>query len=190
MIPVALRLRNFMCYREGLPPLEFGDIRLACLSGPNGAGKSALLDAITWALWGRARGRTDDDLIATGAAEMEVEFEFLLEGTPYRVRRQRECAQKGIDRSTARKPGRTRLELETLGPLGWRSIGGESIPQTQKRIVDLLRMDYDTFVNSSFLLQGKADMFTLKPPAERKQVLAEILGLAYFDLLETRARER
>lgn len=189
MIPVALRLRNFMCYREGLPPLEFGDIHLACLSGPNGAGKSALLDAITWALWGRARGRTDDDLISTGANEMEVEFEFLLEGTPYRVRRQRERAQRG-GAGAGKKSGRTRLELEAFGPLGWRSIAGENVPQTERRIVDLLRMDYETFVNSSFLLQGKADLFTLKPPAERKQVLADILGLAYYERLEERARER
>jgi exonuclease SbcC len=183
MIPVALRLRNFMCYREGLPPLELGGIRLACLSGPNGAGKSALLDAITWALWGRARARTDDDLISTGAAEMEVEFEFLLEGSPYRVRRRRE-------RSGPKKAGRTRLELETLGPLGWRSIGAESILKTERQIINLLRMDYETFVNSSFLLQGKADAFTIKQPAERKQVLGDILGLGYYDWLEQRARER
>ena len=64
MIPQKLSLRNFMCYREDAPPLDFTGIHLACISGDNGHGKSALLDAITWALWGRARAKTDDELIA------------------------------------------------------------------------------------------------------------------------------
>ena len=104
MIPVSLRLRNFLCYREGLPPLEFADLHVACLSGPNGVGKSALLDAITWALWGRARSRSDDALVAAGAQEMEVEFEFLLEGTPYRVLRRR-------DRATGRGQGLSLIHI-------------------------------------------------------------------------------
>ncbi len=54
MLPLRLELRNFLPYRAPAP-LELGGLRLACLSGVNGAGKSALLDAITWALWGRAR---------------------------------------------------------------------------------------------------------------------------------------
>jgi exonuclease SbcC len=183
VIPVSLRLRNFMCYREGLPPLEFGELHVACLSGPNGAGKSAILDAITWALWGRARSRSDDALIAMGALEMEVEFEFLLEGNHYRAFRRRERAgPKGL--------GKTQLDLQVYGALGWRSLAGESIRQTEARIVDLLRMDYDTFINSAFLLQGRADEFTVKPPAERKRILAEILGLSFYDELEQRARER
>ena len=52
MIPRKLALRNFMCYRSDVPTLDFEGITIACLSGENGAGKSALLDALTWALWG------------------------------------------------------------------------------------------------------------------------------------------
>ncbi|MBN1485822.1 MAG: SMC family ATPase [Chloroflexia bacterium] len=183
MIPVSLRLRNFMCYRESLPPLEFGDLHVACLSGPNGAGKSALLDAITWALWGRARSRYDSDLISSGAQEMEVEFEFLLEGNHYRVFRRRDQAALG-------GRGKSQLDLQVYSPLGWRSMAEESIRATEQRIVQLLRMDYDTFINSAFLLQGRADEFTVKPPAERKRILGEILGLSYYETLEKRARER
>ncbi len=182
MIPICLRLRNFMCYREGLPALEFGDLHIACLSGPNGAGKSALLDAMTWALWGRARARSDDALITTGAQEMEVEFEFLLEGNHYRVFRRRDSGAGGR--------GKSQLDLQIYSPLGWRSMAGESIRLTEQRIIELLRMDYDTFINSAFLLQGRADEFTVKPPADRKRILAEILGLSLYDDLEQRARER
>jgi exonuclease SbcC len=113
---------------------------------------------------------------------MEVEFEFLLEDNHYRVFRRR-------DKAARAGRGKTVLDLQVYGPLGWRSMGEESIRLTEKRIVELLRMDYNTFINSAFLLQGRADEFTIKPPAERKRILAEILGLSYYDTLEQRARE-
>ena len=52
MIPLKLTLSNFLCYRENVPPLNFNGVHVACICGSNGHGKSALLDSITWALWG------------------------------------------------------------------------------------------------------------------------------------------
>ena len=49
---------------------------------------------------------------------------------------------------------------------------------------------FDNIVNSAFLLQGRADEFTTKTPAQRKQVLANILGLEVWEIYEKRARER
>ena len=93
MIPIKLSLRNFMCYREA--SLSFNGIHVACLCGDNGNGKSALLDAITWALWGRARARRDDELITLGDVEMWVELEFGLGPQRYRVWRQRSKKGRG-----------------------------------------------------------------------------------------------
>ena len=89
MIPVKLTMHNFMCYRDNVPPLHFDGIHLACLSGDNGNGKSALIDAMTWALWGQARAKSDDDLIHAGQTEMEVEFEFTVNQQPYHIIRKR-----------------------------------------------------------------------------------------------------
>ncbi|MBI4188488.1 MAG: SMC family ATPase, partial [Chloroflexi bacterium] len=44
--------------------------------------------------------------------------------------------------------------------------------------------------NSAYLRQGHADEFTVSNPAKRKQVLADILGLSFYDQLEEQARER
>ena len=54
---LELKLRNFMCYRDDAEVLDLTGVHLACLSGETGAGKSALLEAITWVRWGRARDR-------------------------------------------------------------------------------------------------------------------------------------
>jgi len=72
----------------------------------------------------------------------------------------------------------------------WRTLTGNSVRDTQRLIDHLLRMDYDTFVNSAYLRQGHADEFTTRPAQKRKEVLSEILGLSYFDRLQEHCKER
>jgi exonuclease SbcC len=168
-----------MCYRDDVPPLDFGGIHVACLTGANGHGKSALLDAVTWALWGKARAKRDDELIHLGESEMEVDYTFDLGGTVYRVVRKRD--------STGR--GRSLLGFQVGHDGDFQSIAGSTIRETQAGINRLLRMEYETFTNSAFLLQGKADAFTTRTPAERKRVLGEVLGLGLYDEYEQRAKE-
>src|SRR5208283_6240154 len=88
MIPVSLRMRNFMPYKGDAPALSFTSIHTACISGDNGAGKSSIIDAITWALWGKSRAKSDDDLVHQGENETRVEFDFSSGGQLYRVIRQ------------------------------------------------------------------------------------------------------
>ncbi|HEX77550.1 MAG TPA: SMC family ATPase, partial [Dehalococcoidia bacterium] len=183
MIPLKLQLRNFMCYRDNVPPLDFRGIHVACLAGDNGHGKSALLDAMTWALWGKSRASSDDSLIHLGAREMEVEFEFALGENRYRVIRKRR-------RGMGRRSGQTVLELQVWDGERFKSISEPTVRATERRIRDLLHLDYETFINSAFLVQGRADEFTTKRPGERKQVLADILGLDVYDTYEERAKER
>ena len=183
MIPVRLKMRNFMCYRDNVAPLNFEGIHIACLSGDNGNGKSALIDAMTWALWGKARTGSDDDLVHAGQPEMEVEFDFTVEQQSYRIIRKRSRPKK------QGSAGQSLLEFQIAGNGDFRSITGNSLTHTQQNITDVLHMDYDTFINSAFLRQGHADEFTIKRPAERKQVLANILGLSFYDRLEEQARQ-
>jgi DNA repair protein SbcC/Rad50 len=177
MIPVRLELKNFLAYRAP-DPLRFDGIHLACLTGANGAGKSSLLDAITWAVWGEARTKRDDALVHTGQSDMQVQLDFLHEGTVYRVLRRRSSKGRGT----------TTLDLFSLleGELNLLSEG--SIRATQEKINYLLRLDYETFVHSAFLQQGRADAFTTKPPNQRKQILADILGLAQWEQYEEAAK--
>jgi exonuclease SbcC len=183
MIPVKLTLRNFMPYRDNVPPLDFSGIHTATICGDNGNGKSALIDAMTWALWGEARAKSDDDLIHTGQNEMEVEFDFRVGEQVYRVIRKRAKPK------SRRSSGQSLLDFQIAGNGSFSSIAGDSIRQTQQKIIGALHMDYPTFINSALLLQGRADEFTQASPARRKQVLTDILELSQYDTLEERARE-
>ncbi|MFC1943509.1 AAA family ATPase [Chloroflexota bacterium] len=183
MIPIKLSVRNFMCYRENVPALHFAGVHTASISGDNGNGKSALIDAITWALWGKTRAKSDDDLIHLGQTEMEVEFDFAVGQQAYRVIR------KHAKPKRQRASGRTILEFQIATENSFKPITGNSIQQTQQEIIKVLHMDYDTFINSAFLRQGHADEFTRKPPGKRKEVLATILELSRYDELEEQAKE-
>ena len=183
MIPIRLAVRNFMPYRDNVPPLHFAGIHTAAICGDNGNGKSALIDAITWALWGKTRARSDDDLIHSGETEMEVEFDFAVEQQTYRIIRKHARPKR------RRASGRTILEFQLATENGFRPITGNSLQQTQQEIIRVLHMDYPTFINSALLLQGRDDEFTVANPAKRKQVLADILGLSFYDELEEQAKE-
>ncbi len=183
MIPLRLTVKNFMCYRDDAPVLDLEGIHVACLCGDNGHGKSALLDAITWALWGEARTRTQDELIHQGQTDMAVELEFESQGQRYRVSRKYSRPRRG-------KQGHPDLQLQLVTENGVTPITDNTILNTEKKICEILHMDFQTFVSTAFLRQGDADRFTNAKATERKQILAEVLDLSYYDRLEKKARER
>ena len=172
-----------MCYRQGLPTLNLENVHVACLSGDNGNGKTALLDSITWVLWGKARARTQEELIHQGQTSMSVELDFLANDQEYRVTRVH-------SRSRGSGSGKTELNLAVLNGKQPTSIMGNTIRDTEQQIINLLHMDYDTFVSTSYLRQGDADRFTKSNPADRKQILADVLSLDYYQELETAAKEK
>ncbi len=177
MIPAKLKLSNFTSYGENPPELDFTRFKLAAISGLNGAGKSSLLDAVTWCIWGTSRaGDSSDALIHSGAESMQVEFSFELDGYTYTVKRAR----------SKKSGGSTALELWS----GSHNLTEGTIKATQEKIIKTLHLSFETFTNSSYLRQGHADEFTTKGPTDRKRILADILGLDHYDLLEEKAKEK
>ena len=174
MIPLKLELKNFMAYRDA-EPLDLNGLRVVCLTGENGAGKSTLLDAMTWVLWGKARSNRDDELISQGQSEMRVSLTFREGDNVYCVARTRKLGRAGAKGKAPTSTGSLDFLVENHG--GWRTLSETRQADTQNKIIETLNLTYDTFVNSAYLKQGKADEFTLKTPAERKSLLTEILSL-------------
>ncbi|MBO1062467.1 MAG: SMC family ATPase [Aphanizomenon flos-aquae CP01] len=174
MIPIQLIIKNFLSYRDAA--LDFSGLHTACICGSNGAGKSSLLEAITWAIWGESRATVEDDVIHSGAKEVRIDFTFQSGQQTYRVIRNRV------------RGGTSILEFQIETTSGFRALTGKGLKATQDVILEHIKLDYETFINSAYLRQGKADEFMLKRPAERKEILAELLKLNQYDELEERAR--
>ncbi|MCS6848091.1 MAG: SMC family ATPase [Anaerolineae bacterium] len=187
MIPLKLELKNFMAYRDP-EPLDFSGLHVVVLTGENGAGKSTLLDAITWALWGQARAKRDDELIHQGTTEMRVALTFSEGRHIYQVVRTRKIGKAA--KGKAPTSSGTLDFLVKTADNGWNTLTEARIADTQDKIIRTLNLTYETFINSAYLKQGRADEFTLKPPAQRKAVLSEILNLDIWQEYETRAKDR
>ncbi len=188
MIPVTLQLQNFLSYGRDVEPLDFTQFNIANLSGGNGQGKSALLDALTWVLWGEGRKaqqekKADRGLLKIGENQMWVDLVIELEGDRYRIIRKF---------SLIKKKSHSELELMVYDDKknDYISLTAPSIRQTQQKINTILRMDYNTFINSAFILQGRVDEFTRKGATERKHILSEVLGLSHYEGLSVLAHRK
>jgi len=190
MIPRRLKLHNFLSYREC--EVDFLPLRregrdaataVAVLWGKNGSGKSSLLEAMSWALWKQARGSNDDDIVRGGESEAVVEFEFDV-GLGEHARRYLVIRRKSRRKSVS-------LDFFLIHEDGSRTtLTGGVVAETQAAINQHARMDYDTFVSSAFIAQGRADEFTSKKPAQRKEVFRKILGLEQWEVWSKVAGDR
>jgi exonuclease SbcC len=169
--------------------IDLTNTTLAAICGVNGAGKStAITIAPLFALYGATKSGTSiDDMIRTGSTEAAVNFYFEQQGGIYRVIRTR--SKKG--------KGKTTLELQKAktstvfeGPDIWEPLSGASISETQKKIIDLLGLDDETFVASSMILQGDAGNFTKRPAGQRKAILSQVLQLDQYETLREKAKDK
>lgn len=169
MIPVHLTIQGFLSYKDSVE-IDFEQIHLASITGPNGAGKSSILDALTWSLFGNARAKKDQVINQQSDSALVI-LDFEYEQQLFRVRRTKQLGKTEL------------LEFYIRDQEGnhWRPLTEHSVGDTQNRIQSTLRLDYKTFINASFFLQGKADQFTQLSSGDRKAILANILGLEVWE---------
>jgi len=185
-----LKLSGFLSYRDPVE-VDFSGFDLACISGQNGAGKSSLLDAMTWALFGQARKR-DESVINLQSGAAEVVFTFEYEENTYRVIRRLARGKTTVLEFQILDDGRQTNDRDPSSTVDgqWRPLTEHATRETQARIEQVLRLDYDTFINVSFFLQGRADQFAQQVPTRRKEILGKILGLEIWEVYKERAAER
>ncbi len=181
MRPIRLEVKGFTAYRE-TQVLDFEDLDLFAVTGPTGSGKSSLLDAITYALYGRVPriGNRASLLIAQGQPRLAVMLDFDVDGHRYR-----------ITRTTGQKAASATVRLERQVDGDWRSFGdgADRIRDATRSIEDLIGLDYAAFTRSVLLPQGEFQEFLVGDPAERRRILTELLGLELFVRMARRAGE-
>jgi len=187
MIPKKIQIKNFLSYGSEPVTIDFLSYNLICLSGKNGHGKSALLDAMTWALWGQARktngtSKADEGLVHLGQKHMLVIFDFEINGEQYRVRR--EFVKTQSTPFSALDFGIVKADDS------FTTLTDKTIKSTQTKLERTIGVSYESFINSAFLRQGQANEFSKKSPKERKEILATILQLERFEDLKKVAAEK
>ena len=164
-----LKIEGFLSYQDKVE-IDFTPFSLACIVGENGAGKSSLLDAMTWALFGKCR-QSNESLINLQSDEAIVSFDFDYSGESYTIQRSN---KRG-------KPARLVLKTPEL------DLTERTIRDTQNKIESILKIDYETFIHAVFFLQGESDQFVSANSSQRKQVLFDILGLDAWETFRLNA---
>lgn len=177
MKPISLRVKNFASYRN--ETFNYDDINgLAAVTGQNGGGKSSFfVDAMTTVLFNRARGTSSqgtglENLISTGEDELEVEFIFESNSSEIKAIRRRFLK------------GGQELELFIDGV-----DHTDKIKETQAKLQSLIKIDYDTFLDTVCIGQGESGRFMKKAPNERKEVFTQVLNLDNYDVLQDFTKE-
>jgi len=174
MLPLKLTMKNFLSFANP-PTFDFTQFSMACFSGINGIGKSAIVDAITWALWGEVskkiagagNSRIEPELLRDDTTEMSVELEFLENGEKYKVIRTFYAGTKN----------KSLLNIFKMSDSAYQCISSDPpmISTDLKILAEHLLVDYHTFTNTAFIRQGNSDEFTSKTPSQRKDVLLPLI---------------
>ncbi len=182
MIPKKLRLKNFLSYGDTLQELDFELFQLAVLTGENGAGKSSLIEAIPFCIWGEGRG-SGSEILRKGASDARIELEFELHNTIYRITRLLKATRSGVSQELE-------FAMRDSADKTFRTLTLGRLKDTEAEIEKRIGITYETFTNSSFFAQGKADAFIKNGATDRRKVLSEILGLSRYEALSDKARDK
>lgn len=171
MILKTLQLNNFLSHEN--TTVEFGPNDKTLLDGRSGSGKSSVIDAITWALYGKSRS-DNRSLVRRGSKSTTVSVKFV-DGT----------LETNITRTTSGAGKTTLVVVQNTGANAqFLPIERTGLKDTQDWIEkELLKASYELFTNSICYLQGSGTNFAESTASARKALLLEIVGAGSFDEL-------
>lgn len=169
---------------------------LYLLRGDTGAGKSTLIDAITYALYGKVAGGTDsskDRLRSNYADDKDQSFvrlRFEVGQGVFEVERTPEYRKPGRKSPVPAKALLSRLTLDEDGSCLETEPISQRIGEVTARVETLLGVDYYQFLQTVVLPQGKFAEFIQAKSDDRKAILAAIFATAQFEVFQQRLWQR
>lgn len=177
-VPVEIEVKNYRNYRE--EQFNYDDIRFCTINGENGAGKSSLfMDAMLDALFEEPREGDftgwicNNPEVRSGA----IKFTFRLGDRLYRVTR------------TRQKSGKATLNLAELVEGEWIDRSKEKYRDTQAEIVNTIGMDSLILKACALIMQDQYGLFLQADKEARMTILANILGLGIYGIMEDKAAD-
>jgi DNA repair exonuclease SbcCD ATPase subunit len=174
--PVRFEFSNMFSYGED-NVIKFDKINgLMGLFAPNAQGKSSLFDAISFCLFDKcSRAYKAAAIMNNRKQDFHCQLDFTIDGVMYHIRREGKTINKGRN---------VKVDVEF-----WRDgdIGRESLNGTERRdtnqVIEGYVGRYEDFVMTALSLQGNNALFIDKSQSERKDLLAQFMGLDMFDKL-------
>ena len=168
MRPLSLRIQGLRSFREEVA-IDFGDRRQIAVVGDTGAGKSSILEATTYALYGKTSfAHANQDLMNDASDTMRVVLRFRVSHEEWDVARTLRRDGKGDV-----KPSGARLRR--LGKDGEPLELVEQVRPVNERIEQLIGLDSDAFLRTVILPQGRfARLLVEDRPAKRSEVLRQL----------------
>jgi len=157
---------------------------LFLLEGPTGAGKSTVLDAITFALYGRtAAGASSADRLhshfAPSGLRPEVVLVLSIAGERLRLTRSPEH-RRAKKRGEGFTTEAMRVHLERHSDDAWQSLSSNKA-EVAELIHDRIGLSADQFTQVVLLPQGEFATFLRAKDDERRSLLTRIFGTQLYD---------
>ncbi|HEV7523916.1 MAG TPA: SMC family ATPase [Acidimicrobiia bacterium] len=186
MRPLTIELEGFGAFRERTT-VDFRDADLFAIVGATGHGKSTLIDAISFALYGKVPRHGERDIapvMTLGCNETRVSFTFELASVSY-------IATRILRRKASGDGATTRgLRLELARPDGTTEVLAGAAREFQPAIQKLVGLDFEQFTKCVILPQGQFASFLHARAGDRVAILSALLDLGRYDRMATVARER
>ncbi len=180
--PIKFTFSNMFSYGEN-NKIDFQKIGgLMGLFAPNAAGKSSLFDAISFCLYDKSsRAFKAQNIMNNRKSDFECELHFQVNGIDFFIKRTARTINKGKN---------VKVDVQF-----WKEEGGvtTSLNGTERRdtnaVIEQYVGKYEDFVLTALSLQGNNSIFIDKSQSERKDLLAQFMGLNVFDKLYETATE-
>ncbi|MBF9015296.1 MULTISPECIES: AAA family ATPase [unclassified Oceanispirochaeta] len=183
MIPRKLTIEGVYSYkkRQIIDFTTLSEAGIFGVFGNVGSGKSAVLEAMTYALYGQIERLNDKEqrgynIMNLQSSALYIDFEFSQESVDYRfavtAKRHKKDFNKILspERTGYRKEGEDWVPLPDEGVRG--GITAESI----------IGLNYEHFRKTVIIPQGKFQEFIQLPPSQRTGMIETLFGLQRFNL--------
>ena len=180
MRPEALEIDGFTVFREATR-VEFADADLFAFTGPTGAGKSSLIDAMIFALYGsvpRLGERAVAPVISQGRQDARVRLDFALGERHYTAIR---VVRRGGGGIATTKEARLQQGDDVIAG---------NVRDLNSEILRLIGLDFRQFTTCAVLPQGDFARFLHARPADRQNLLTQLLGFAVYAEVRQKANQR
>ena len=181
-VPKEFEFSNMFSYGEN-NKIRFKNTNgIVGIFAPNASGKSSLFDALSFCIFDKtSRTYIAKNILNNRKSNFYCKLHFQIEDVDYFIERRAKLINKGrnlkVDVSFWR-------EDES----GIHSLNGEQRRDTNSIIQQYLGT-YEDFVLTTLSLQGNNSLFIDKSQSERKEILAQFMGVDIFDKLYSHASD-